>query len=100
MDYVAAVNFENHFREFRTMVEKSATYHFNFWNMLLDDSPDLNRLKDQGTKITQSISAVELQWKKLCQQSMQMYNNPSAKALRLYTSYLIEVLNDKEMGNE
>ncbi len=60
MDYVAAINFENHFRELRTLIEKSATYHFDFWNMLMDDSPDLMRLKDQGTKINHSIHAVEV----------------------------------------
>lgn len=37
MDYVAALNFENHFRAFRAIVEKSAAYHYDFWNMLLDD---------------------------------------------------------------
>lgn len=31
MDYVAALNFENHFRAFRQMVEKSATFHYDFW---------------------------------------------------------------------
>lgn len=42
-----------------------------------------------------SIQAVEVQWKKLCQQSM-----PTVKALKLYASFLIEILNDKELGNE
>lgn len=46
LDYVAAINFENHFKIFRGLVERSTTYHYDFWNMLLDDSPDLMRLKD------------------------------------------------------
>jgi hypothetical protein len=55
MDYVAALNFENHFRAFRQMVERSAIFHYDFWQLLLDDQPDLMRLKDQGTKINLSI---------------------------------------------
>lgn len=37
MDYVAAINFENHFKEFRSLIEKSAMLHFDFWNQLMDD---------------------------------------------------------------
>lgn len=55
LDYVAAVNFQNHFKVFTRLVERSGTYHFDFWNILLDDQPDLLRVKDQGTKINQSI---------------------------------------------
>jgi hypothetical protein len=55
MEYVAALNFDNHFRGLRQSIERSATLHYDFWNMLLDDSPDLQRLKDQGAKINASI---------------------------------------------
>ena len=46
-------------------------------------------------KINQSILGVEDHWKKLSRMSS---NAP--KALKLYASFLIEVLNDKETGNE
>ena len=69
--------------------------HYEFWTHLQDDSPDLVRLSTQGAKINSSILAVEDQWKKLSRMSS---NAP--KALKLYASYLIEVLNDKETGNE
>jgi hypothetical protein len=42
-----------------------------------------------------SIQSVEDLWKKLSKMSI---NTP--KALKLYASFLIEVLNDKETGNE
>ena len=41
MDYVAALNFENLFRSLRSSIERSSILHYDFWNMLLDDSPDL-----------------------------------------------------------
>jgi hypothetical protein len=69
--------------------------HYEFWNHLLDDSPDLVRLSQQGAKINASILSVEDHWKKLAKMST---NTP--KALKLYASYLIEILNDKETGNE
>ena len=55
LDYVAAINYENHFRQFRNLIERSATLHFDFWNLLMEDQPDLMRLKDQGSKINLSI---------------------------------------------
>jgi hypothetical protein len=67
MDYVAAINFENHFTSFKSLIEKSSLLHYEFWNHLMDDSPDLARLSDQGSRINASIQSVEDQWKKLTQ---------------------------------
>ena len=86
------MNFENQFKTFVQLIEKSAMLHFEFWNHLLDEQPDLVRLSQQGSKINASISAVSDHWKKMSA------NTP--KAFKLYASYLIEVLNDKESGNE
>ena len=59
LDYVAAINFENYFSQFKSMIEKSALLHYEFWNHLMDDSPDLARLSDQGSRINASIQYVE-----------------------------------------
>lgn len=67
LDYVAAINFENHFSLFKQLIEKSSLLHYEFWNHLMDDSPDLARLSEQGARINASIQAVEDQWKKLTQ---------------------------------
>jgi len=37
IDYVSALNFENLYRHFRQLIERSAILHFDFWNMLIDD---------------------------------------------------------------
>lgn len=95
VDFIAAMNFENTFKQLKQLIDKSAMLHFEFWNHLLEDSPDLVRVSAQGAKINQSIIAVEDSWKKL---QMMSSNNP--KAIKLYASYQIEVLNDKESGNE
>ncbi len=95
LDFMAALNFESEFKLFKILIEKSAILHFEFWNHLLDDSPDLMKLSQQGTKISSSITTIEEQWKKLSKMSM---NTP--KALKLYATFLIDVLNDKDAGNE
>lgn len=51
LDYVVAMNFENHFVGFRNAIEKSAFLHSEFWNLLIDDHPDIGKLSEQGTKI-------------------------------------------------
>lgn len=55
VDFVAAMNFESQFKAFRQQIEKSAMLHYEFWNHLLDESPDLLRLSQQGAKINASI---------------------------------------------
>jgi hypothetical protein len=44
LDYVAAINFENHYSMFKAAIEKSSMLHYEFWNHLMDDSPDLAKL--------------------------------------------------------
>eukprot|EP00347_Sterkiella_histriomuscorum_P000937 403373955 len=95
VDFITALNFENQFKHFKQLIEKSSMLHYEFWNHLQDESPDLVRLSQQGAKINTSILLVEDNWKKLSKMST---NTP--KALKLYASYLIEILNDKETGNE
>mmetsp|Transcript_20725 Transcript_20725/g.19767 ORF Transcript_20725/g.19767 Transcript_20725/m.19767 type:complete len:216 (-) Transcript_20725:472-1119(-) len=95
IDFIAALNFENSFKQFKQIIEKSAILHQEFWNHLLDESPDLARLSQQGQKINTSIQSVDDLWKKLSRM-----NTNTPKALKLYASFLIEILNDKEQGNE
>lgn len=54
-EYVSAMNFETNYRKCRNYIEKSALLHYEFWNHLLEDSPDLGRLCDIGIRIDDSI---------------------------------------------
>ena len=92
---MAAMKYENHFRQLKLNIEKCATLHFEFWNHLLEETPDLTRLHDQGSKINSYISAIETTWEKT-----QRLNPNAPIALKLYASFIIEVLNDKDSGNE
>ena len=44
IDFIAAMNFENQLNLFKQLIEKCAMLHYEFWNHLLDESPDLVRL--------------------------------------------------------
>jgi len=46
LDFVAALNFETHYNLFRSFIEKSTYLHYEFWNHLMDDNPDLARLSE------------------------------------------------------
>ena len=59
VDFIAALNFDSQYKQFQSLIEKSALLHYEFWNHLLDDSPDLVRLSQQGAKINNSIKAVD-----------------------------------------
>lgn len=52
-EYVAAMNFETNYRKCKQNIERTALLHYELWNHLLEDSPDLGRLNDLGYRIDQ-----------------------------------------------
>jgi hypothetical protein len=66
-----------------------------FWNYLKDDRPDLGKLNDCGSRINSSIMNVEMIWFEL-----QKLNQNVPKAMKLYGRFLMEILHDKEQGQE
>ena len=66
-----------------------------FWNYLREDRPDIAKLNECGSKINNSIVMVEMYWN-----SLQKLNSNVPKALRMYAKFLIEILNDKEAGQD
>lgn len=50
-EYISAMNYESAFKKCKNNIEKVSLLHFEFWNHLLEDSPDLGRLQDIGKKI-------------------------------------------------
>jgi len=95
LEFVAFMNYDANYKLLKQAIEKSTLLHLEFWNYLMDDQNDLVKINDQGTRISQSIQAVEAQWK-----NMNVLGINTQKTIKLYASYLIEVLHDKELGNE
>ena len=95
MDIVAKFAYESSLRQCSQHIQKSAALHLEFWNYLREDRPDISKLNDCGSKINQSIVMVESFWNQL-----QKLNSNVPRALKLYAKFLIEILNDKEGGQD
>ena len=95
LDVVSLLAFDNHYRQCRLAIERAAALHMEFWNSLIEDHPDLSKLSRNGSRINTTIMAVEEHWSK-----MQKLNPNTTKGLKLYSDFLISVLNDEEGGRE
>lgn len=95
LDVVSEIAFQNHLRQCQAGIEKSALQHMEFWSQLSEDNPDLGKLNDIGSSINNSIVQVEDHWNKLLK-----INRNMPKAMRMYGKFLIEIINDKETGEE
>ena len=95
LDVVSLLAFDNHYRQCRLQIEKAASLHMEFWTTLTEDHPDLAKLSKSGSRINTTIMAVEEHWSK-----MQKLNPNTTKGIKLYSDFLINVLNDDEGGRE
>ncbi|CAD8203560.1 unnamed protein product [Paramecium pentaurelia] len=95
LDVATELAFQNHMRSFQNKIERATLMHMDFWSQLQEDSPDLGKMNDIGAKINLSITQVEELWNK-----MQKMTQNLPKAMRLYGKFIIEVLQDKDYGEE
>ena len=51
LDVVAKFAYESSLRQLQQHIEKSASLHFEFWNYLREDRPDIAKLNECGSKI-------------------------------------------------
>lgn len=94
-EYISAINYEANFKKCKYNIERTALLHFEFWNHLLEDSPDLRRLMDLGIRIDSQLKIVDSHWDR-----MQLIYPNLPKAIKMYALFMMEVVNDKESGNE
>ncbi|CAK66138.1 unnamed protein product (macronuclear) [Paramecium tetraurelia] len=95
LDVATELAFQNHMRSFQNKIERATLMHMDFWSQLQEDSPDLGKMNNIGAKINLAITQVEELWNK-----MQMMTQNLPKAMRLYGKFIIEVLQDKDYGEE
>lgn len=65
-----------------------------FWAQLCEDLPDLGKLHEIGVHIFGSCQEVEENWNRL----KKIGGNSISKPMRIYAKYQLDVLNNKEMG--
>ncbi|EGR34809.1 PAS domain S-box family protein, putative [Ichthyophthirius multifiliis] len=94
-EMVNELSVQTHLKQCRTNIEKSANLHLEFWSQLSEDAPDLGKLSEIGYKINIINQLAEEQWKKL-----QQNDSFIPSMMRLYAKFMIEILNDKDGGEE
>ena len=93
VDVMAVVYFQNKYEEFLSAIGKSVNLHNEFWRELLEEKPDIQKLQNLGSKITNSIETVMSLNKQLVE-----VNPNNIKCLEIYGNYLKEVVNDDTEG--
>ena len=51
VDIVAKLAYDSCLRQCQNQILKSAALHLDFWNSLIEESPDIAKLSDCGSKI-------------------------------------------------
>jgi len=95
LDLVTESTFQNHLRQFQANIEKATLLYMEFWSQLTEETPDLAKLNDTGSKISAAVQTVEDNWVKLLK-----VNSNNANAMKLYGKFLLEIINDKEGGED
>lgn len=97
LDLVSGIAYESHYKQCFLNIEKTTQLYLDFWEVLLNTNttPDINKLNEIGLKINNTYNSIEVHWK-----SMQSLKPNDPKTLKLYSGYLLNVLNEKAKGNE
>jgi hypothetical protein len=95
MDIVSAIAIDSYQLQMREYIKKTTLLYSDFWSFLSEHSPELRKVIETGSKINSTIAYLEQLWNKL-----QKINRNDSRAIRMYSAFLIEILNDKEGGNE
>lgn len=52
------VNFQNMYVEFVTIINESTDLHIEFWREIQEETPEIEKIKELGTKITLSLENI------------------------------------------
>ena len=97
LDIASSIAYESHFRQCQSDILNVAKLFMEFWSILSsqNNNPDILKLNDLSLKINETIKNIHIHWKR-----MQHYKPNHPKAIKVYASFYIDLLNDKEKGKE
>lgn len=95
VDVNSFVVFQNKLVIFLAAIEKSVSFHLEFWNKLLEEQPDIQKLLSLGLKITNTVEHTYDLFDQL-----QEMNPNHIICLELFGNFLIEIVNDEPEGNK
>lgn len=94
MDINTMVLYQNKFIEFVNDIEKSVEFHLEFWRELLEELPDIKKLQNLGTRLTNQAESSTLKY-----QQLMAINPNNIKTLQVYGNFLKDIVNDEQQGN-
>ena len=90
-----ALEYKNKTKEFKKLLSKSSSLYYDFWSSLysshLQGTEDIKKLNDIGAELNQLIESIEKIFQKLRE-----IKNDDYEIIKLYESYVKNILNDKE----
>lgn len=97
LDIANSIAYESHFRQCQQDILSAARLYLEFWTLLSSQNatPDITKLNELSLKVNDTIKNIHNHWKR-----MQHYKPNDPKALKLYASLYIELMNNKEKGKE
>jgi len=93
IDVNIIVHFQNKFVQFQSAIEKAVDLHLDFWRELLEENPDIHKLQNLGSKITNTVETTTTQFKKLVE-----INPNHIKMLQIHGNFLKDIVNDDIEG--
>ena len=94
-DIFQEMEYKNNVKEFRNLLSKSSSLYYEFWSSLysshLQGTEDFKTLNDIGAELNELIEKIDNIFGKL----YEMKNNDLA-VIKIYESYIKNILNDKE----
>ncbi|CAD8155764.1 unnamed protein product [Paramecium octaurelia] len=95
VDTETEITFQNNYRQLQQLIEETTLIQMDFWSLLQEDFPDFQKLYKNGQKVSKLLLQIEQLWFKIEKTTQNL-----SKALRLYGTFIKEVIQDEEYGDE
>ena len=97
LDNESSIAYDSHFRQCQSSILVSSKLFLDFWGMLANSSiaPDVYKLNALGEKINDCLKNINNHWNR-----MQHYKPNDSKALKMYLTFVSQILNDKEKAKD
>ena len=96
IDAINELTTENNLRSIRTSIEISSTLHIEFWSQLSEDTPDLAKLYEVGTRMMYIDGLLEDSWQRILKMNIDVPPN----LMMIYSRYLCDILYYKESAED
>lgn len=90
IDILTIFEFKNNFENFQYNMDETVKLQIDFWNELIDESPDIQKLISLGSKLTRKFEELEQMFTILSS-----YEINNSGYLELYSRFLQQIIHDE-----